>query len=116
MKKLIFQFFLFLSIPVFAESPQDEIDTFKELIQATKKNLHAEEKLLETLIAFRDLRQAFINDPTSGRLATKLVKVSMSLKTKIDEEHLEHLFSPEILTEIIFFSKVGQSQKISRES
>lgn len=113
--KLFLIIFLFTASPLYCVSPYDEIELIQELVGTTKKNLIEQEKLLKILKDFQEARSAFISNPSSGKLAAKLVRVSANLKNKVEEEHLEHLFSTDLLTEVQFFTKVGQMQNISHE-
>lgn len=114
MKKLLLVSFFALSY-LYADSSvveQDEINTLTELINATKRNLHSQQNLLKMVIEFKQARSAFMNDPSSAKLATLLVKKAMCVHQEIEKEHLTHLFSSSFLSEIIFFNQIGEQQHL----
>lgn len=105
--KFLLSFVLLIS-PLFADTGlQDEIAVLQELIATTKKNLESQQHLLNRVIKFKQARAAFMADPTSGQLATRLVKSAMLLQKNLEKEHLAHLFSSDFLTELAFFDQIG---------
>lgn len=60
--------------PVLSE--QDEITVLLELIEASKKNLEEQKKLLKLILDFKKAKEAFITEPTSVKLASHLVKTA----------------------------------------
>lgn len=109
MRLLIPIFFVLSSIPLL--SYDEEVLIVQELIKATQNNLKAQNELLSSLIKFKQARQAFIEDPTSRKLATLLVKTAMAVQNQIENEHLAHLFSQDFLSEIQFYNQLGMQQK-----
>lgn len=107
---------IFLTAPLLADVKQNEIETLHELICATKRNLCFQEKLLRDLIEFKKARASFIEDPTSARLATKLVKTATQFYVGLQQERLEHLFATDFLIELAFYTQVGRAQKINYDS
>ena len=93
---------------------QDEITVLLELIEMSQKNLVEQQTLLKNILDFRKQRQAFVQEPTSNRLATALVRSAMRIQGEIDGNHLSHLFSKDFLTEVRFFAQGGQEKKLSR--
>lgn len=91
---------------------QDEISILKELINTTKQNLQSQQTLLKMITEFRQMKSAFIVDPSSAKLATALVKSAMRVHQEIEKEHLTHLFSSSFLTEIHFFNQIGEQQHL----
>ncbi|MCH9626827.1 MAG: hypothetical protein S4CHLAM2_04580 [Chlamydiales bacterium] len=108
MKLLIPIFFVFSALPLLAD---EEIEVVQELIAVTQKNLQAQKELLTALVQFKQARHAFVEEPTSRKLATKLVKASMCVQKQIETEHLAHLFESDFLTELHFFNQLGTQQK-----
>ena len=103
----------FISASLFGQSTivdYDEIGIVEALIETTSRNLAQQQKLLESLIEFKQARAAFVAEPTSAKLATKLVKNAMSLYEKIEQNHCLHLFPPHFIEEINFFNQVGQKK------
>jgi hypothetical protein len=101
--------FLFLFFPLSAAQPE-EIDVVEQLITTTKKNLDAQQRLLQMMIAYNQAKESFLEDPDSSKLATSLVRKSMLLHHHIMQEHLSHLFSTDFLVELSFFNQVGKNQ------
>lgn len=97
----------FLFLPIFA-APQDEILVIEELIDTTKKNLDSQQKLHTMIVEFKQAREAFIANPDSGKLATKLVRQAMRLQNYLQKEHVSHLFSSDFLQELAFYNQVGK--------
>lgn len=116
MKKLILSFVIIFS-PLFAAGieEQDEIETIQTLIDATKKNLQSQYKLFKLMVEFKLARAAFVEEPTNGKRATSLVKCAIRLQNHLEKEHLSHLFSPDLISEITFFNQVGKQQLANRE-
>ena len=83
----------------------------QELVVTTEKNLNAQKELLTALLKLKRTRAAFVEEPTSRKYATELVKAAVLVETKIEEEHLAHLFSSDFLTELHFFNQVGKQAK-----
>jgi hypothetical protein len=105
MKFLLAYLFLFSTL---IAAPQNEISTIEELIETTKKNLDSQQKLLTMFVEFKEAREVFLADPYSGRAATMLVKRAMRLYTHMEKEHLTHLFSADLLTELAFYNQLGK--------
>src|ERR1700719_493114 len=108
----------FLLISLLALSPfcraapqQDDVLVLSELVNLTKKTLEEQENLLNQLVDFRKKRERFLLEPDSSKLATQLVKSAMKIEKEIEKDHLTHLLSEELLTEVHFFSKVGREGK-----
>lgn len=89
-------------------APQDEALIIQELINTTQKNLEAQQAVLKILVEYNTAREAFITDPDSSKLATRLVKKAMRLQNHIEQEHLAHLFSADFITELSFYNQVGK--------
>lgn len=109
MKFLIPIFFVFSTLPLVGAD--EEIEVLQDLISVTQKSLNAQKELLTALVKFKVARNAFVEEPTSRKLATILVKTAMVVYKKIEEEHLAHLFSSDFLTEIQFFNQLGTKPK-----
>jgi len=92
----------------------DEVAVLLSLIESSKKTLEEQQKLLKLFIEYKKTREAFIEDPTSARLATMLVKISARVYDEIEKNHLSHLFSADFISELRFFAQVGQQQGISK--
>lgn len=90
---------------------QDEITILLDLIESSKKNLQSQQKLLKVMIDFKKAREAFMNDPTSARLATDLVRSATRVKDEIEINHMVYLFSEDFLKEIQFFVNIGIQHK-----
>lgn len=112
--KFLLSFLLFSFPLIGAIGQQDEIDLLRELIDTTKNNLDLQQELLRRVIEFKQARAAFSAEPTSTALAAKLVKSAMTLQKNLENSHLEHLFSSDLLTELAFFNQVGMKQ-LTRE-
>ncbi len=112
MRNLFISIFIIFPLLCFAASPtireQDEIETVKQLIETTRKNLSGQEHLLNALIQFKKARLAFCSNPTSASLATSLVKQAMILSKELEAESLSYLFSSNFLSEVYFFNQVGE--------
>lgn len=99
------------TFPLSAQSSfteQDEISVILELIDASKKNLEEQRKLLKLIVDFKKARESFISEPTSPRLATSLVKSAAAVSKEIEANQLTYLFSSDFLSEIRFFTQVGE--------
>lgn len=99
----------FLLIIAFLSSPliADEIATLNELIEVTEKNLEHQKKTRELLIAFKQARLDFMNDPDNARKGTLMVRYAMELYREIEQQRLTHLFPPDFVYELQFFTEVG---------
>lgn len=109
MKFAILLFFAFTAFPLIAD---EEIETIQELIAVTEKNLTTQKKLLTALVQFKHARADFIAEPTSGQLATRLVKSAMQVQRQIEKEHLAYLFPTDFLSEMQFYTRVGNREKV----
>lgn len=109
MKFLIPIFFVFSALPLMAFD--EEIEVVQELVAVTEKSLAAQKELLIALVKLKQARSAFIEDPTSRKLATDVVKAAMLVQRQIENEHLAHLFSSDFLTEIQFYNQLGKKPK-----
>jgi mannose-1-phosphate guanylyltransferase len=89
----------------------EEIEVVQELVAVTEKSLAAQKELLIALVKLKQARSAFIEDPTSRKLATDVVKAAMLVQRQIENEHLAHLFSSDFLTEIQFYNQLGKKPK-----
>lgn len=101
---LLFPCALFAVDPV-ALDP--ELEVMEELIQATQKSLKFQKNLFLSLIAFKEARASFVEDPTSRKKASVLVKAAKCVQKELEQDHLTHLFSPDFLHEIQFFNQLG---------
>jgi hypothetical protein len=110
MKRLLLISLLALS-PLCATPGQDDVQVLSELVSLTKKTLAEQENLLKELADFKNKREKFLLDPESAKLATQLCKSAMKIEKEIEKDHLAHLLSEELLTEVRFFSKVGREGK-----
>lgn len=110
MKRLLLISLLALSSFCQATPGQDDIQVLTELVSLTKKTLLEQENLLKELTEFKSKREKFLLDPDSAKLATQLCKSAMKLEKEIEKDHLSHLFSEDLLTEVHFFSKVGREK------
>lgn len=100
---LLFPFALFAS--------DVELEVMEELITATQKSLKSQKALFLSLVAFKEARASFIEDPTSRKRASDLVKAARMVQIELDQDHLAHLFSADFLSEIKFFNQLGLQQK-----
>lgn len=102
---------IFIFITIAGSSAEEDIITLQELIKTTQNNLKAQQELLASIIKFKEARKAFVDDPTSSKLATILVKRATEAKKQIQKENLHYLFSQDLLTELDFFNKVAAGQR-----
>lgn len=109
MKLLIPIFFVFSSLSL--DAFDDEIEVVQDLISITEKSLSAQKELLPALVRLKQARSAFIEEPTSRKLATDLVKAAMAVQKQIENEHLAYLFSSDFLTEVQFYNQLGRKPK-----
>lgn len=93
----------------------DEITILLELIETSKKNLEEQKKLLKLIVDFKKAREAFITEPTSVKLAALLVKSAAEVSNEIEKSQLSYLFPTDFMTEIRFFTQVGEKHASKRE-
>ncbi len=86
------------------------------MIECSKINLEQQQRLLKSILDFKKTRDAFINDPTSSKLATSLVKNAMRVRVDMENCQAMHLFSNDFLSEIQFFAQVGMQHHLSKEA
>lgn len=92
---------------------EDE-DVLLELIDATKNKLEEEKSLLKLLQTYNEIRRLFLTDPDNGKLAAKLVKISLKLQSEFENCNFVDVFSKELLEEIAFFCHVGKNDSIQK--
>lgn len=109
----LFFLIVFSAFPLTLEA-KEERGAIESLIEATKKNLDNQEKLLKAFIDFKEARLAFIEEPTSRKAATVLVLKALSLNNLIEGGNLAYLFSKETLEELNFYNKVIAQKLNSR--
>ncbi|MCC5832743.1 MAG: hypothetical protein JJU12_06855 [Chlamydiales bacterium] len=109
MKFLIPIFFVFSLLPLAAFD--EEIEVVRDLISVTENSLAAQKELLTALVKLNQAKSAFIEEPTSRKLATDVVKAAMLVQKEIENEHLAHLFSSDFLNEIQFYNLLGKKPK-----
>lgn len=85
----------------------NEIAVMDRLITATSQQLE-EQKALETLMRlFRVQKQQFIEGNETKQQAGLIVKTARQILEKIEELHLQHLFSSEYMEELALFSSIA---------
>jgi 5,10-methylene-tetrahydrofolate dehydrogenase/methenyl tetrahydrofolate cyclohydrolase len=114
--KFIVSLFILLATSslIYSAPPQkkiEEVTLLEDLIEISKKNLEEEQKLLQSLNFFNEIKIAFVEKPTSGRLASQLVRAAMSLNKEVEKSQLAYLFTKELQEEIAFYCKVGVEAK-----
>ncbi len=87
----------------------DEIETLKELIERTEKNLESQLHSLEILRAYKSAKAEFINDPDNARKGSVMVRYAMELYREIETQRLTHLFPADFVYELQFFNEVGSN-------
>lgn len=102
-------FFLLMSSALHAADR--EVEIVEGLIHVTTQNLQAQHTLLVAITRFKEARVAFVEEPTSRLLATRLVRAATAVHQQIEQEHLSHLFEKDFLSEIQFFTQVGAQHK-----
>lgn len=89
-------------------SEQDDLIVLLDLIETSKKGLEEQRKLLQQIIDFKKAREAFIAEPTSSKLAKILVTAAAAAYHTIESSQLTYLFSSDFISEIRFFTQVGE--------
>lgn len=110
MKAYFTLFLLFTFFSLKAAPDQDDVAVLNELVELTKKTLGEQENLQKLLVDFKKKREKYILDPDNAKLATQLVKSSISLKAEIEKAEFVNLFSEDLLTEVRFFAGVAKHE------
>ncbi len=103
--------FCFLGLSGSLLGNQDDLGLLDELIAMTQNNLEAQQQLHKLMESYQKTREAFVADSSSQKLAQMLVKEATQILQTIEKTHLSHLFSSDLMTEVRFFSKVGDQAK-----
>ena len=77
----------------------------------TQNNLEAQQQLHKLMESYQKTREAFVDDSSSQKLAQNLVREAAQILQTIEKIHLSHLFSSDLMTEVRFFSQVGEQAK-----
>lgn len=95
------------------EPHEDELVVVERLIEMTKKQQIAQEKLKNLITKMRHNQELFLKNEYSKLHAHYMVSAAREIQEIIREYHLEHLFSFEFLEEVALFTQIGKKESPS---
>ena len=93
---------------------RDEVTAVISLIDEQQKHLLRIQGLKELMQEFKEQKKEFADGNQTQRLAFAMVSNAREILSGINEERIAHLFSPEYLEELIFFSSVAGKSRPSK--
>lgn len=105
-------FFLCFAVSVFAN--QDEIALIDHLIEATHKQVTAQQVLRDKMLLFCEQKERFIQGDESKLHAGQMVHTARQIFSMIREYRLQYLFSSQYLEELALFSSIAEKNKPTR--
>lgn len=93
---------------------EDELDTMDRLIALTSEQLEAEKELRAHMGQLSQLKSQFYAGKDTPAQAKKIVHTARRIYHMIEDFHLQHVFSPEYLEEISFFTSLARKEGMKR--
>lgn len=84
-----------------------ELRQIDMLITATEHSLTAQQQLREMLGAYQNTKEIVLNDPRNNEALYRQSLMAKRILDQIENNHFDHLFSREFLSELHLFAKVA---------
>lgn len=91
-----------------------ELRQVDELIAVTKSSLIAQQQLREMLGAYQHTKEVVLNDPRDNEALYRQSLMAKRILDQIENNHFDHLFSREFLSELHLFAKVANKHLLPR--
>lgn len=82
------------------------------LIESTQTTLENQLALRDMIKQYQELREIYIQDTENTELLLRVAKLSYLVSESIKENHLDHAFDPEFLSELSLFAKLASKRGI----
>lgn len=89
----------------------DNIQALDALINIEEKKLTIHKRLKELLLAIETHEEIFAKEPNNKNIASLLVTSAREALQIISSEKLEHLFTPDLLNDLRFYSSIAGKYK-----
>lgn len=90
----------------------NELVTIDRLIEVTQRSVDKQKALRELIKEYQAAQALSIKDPDDTEKLYSLAKMAYRVSQCIKDNHLDHAFDPEFLSELNLFAKVAAKQGI----
>lgn len=91
-----------------------ELRQIDELIAVTENSLTAQQQLKEMLGAYQHTREIVLDNPRDNEALYRQSLMAKRILDQIENNHFDHLFSREFLSELHLFARVANKHIIPR--
>lgn len=91
-----------------------EIEVVEGLIKLSERNVETQKTLRTLIIDYQVANINYIQNPDDKDVLLKTAKLALRTSQIIQENHLEHLFTQEFMSELNLFAQIAKKMGIPR--
>ncbi|MBA3815152.1 MAG: hypothetical protein H0X29_01260 [Parachlamydiaceae bacterium] len=92
----------------------NELSRIDNLIEATQQSLEDQKQLREKIVEYQKIQESYLLHPKDNELLFRMIKSAYATLKSIQDNHLEHNFDPEFISELKVFAQVASKRGIPK--
>lgn len=96
------------------EPATKEVEIVEGLIKLSERTVETQKNLRTLLIDYQKENKNYVEHPDDKEALFKTAKLALRVSQVIQENHLEHLFTQEFMSELNLFAQIGKKMGIPR--
>lgn len=92
----------------------NELSRLDNLIQATQKSLEGQKQLRERIVEYQKIQESYSLHPKDNEILFRMIKSAYGTLHTIQENHLEHAFDPEFISELKVLAQVASKRGVPK--
>lgn len=106
---------VFFGLNSLLAAPQTtEIEIVEGLIKLSERNVETQKNLRTLLLDYQVANKNYVQNPEDKDALFKTAKLALKTSQIIQENHLEHLFTQEFMSELNLFAQIAKKMGIPR--
>lgn len=92
----------------------NELSRLENLIQATQQSLEGQKQLREKIVEYQKIQDSYSLHPKDNEILFRMIKSAYGTLHIIQENHLEHAFDPEFISELKVLAQVASKRGVPK--
>lgn len=92
----------------------NELSRLDYLIQATQQSLEGQKQLREKIVEYQKIQESYLLHPKDNEILFRMIKSAYNTLKSIQENHLEHTFDPEFISELKVLAQVASKRGVPK--
>lgn len=92
----------------------NELSRLDSLIQATQQSLEGQKQLRDKIVEYQKIQESYSLHPKDNEILFRMIKSAYGTLHTIQENHLEHAFDPEFISELKVLAQVASKRGVPK--